>query len=88
MFFDGPDTAAKLEKLGVTKVYTAGNVGTYENAETLEQGASASDVLAITQAAPELGFANVSRSVLRHGPSVDALCDAVRSQAAEFRAEA
>lgn len=43
MFFDGPDTAAKLEKLGVTKVYTAGNVGTYENAETLEQGASASE---------------------------------------------
>lgn len=51
------------------------------------QGASASDVLAITQAAPELGFANVSRSVLRQGPSVDALRDAVRNQAAEFSAQ-
>ena len=43
MFFDGSNTAAQLEKLGVTKVYTAGNVGTYENAETLEKGASASE---------------------------------------------
>ncbi|QPK78200.1 orotidine-5'-phosphate decarboxylase [Corynebacterium lizhenjunii] len=48
------------------------------------QGASAADVKRITAHAPELGFANVSRSILSQGPDVQALRDAVRAQAEEF----
>lgn len=47
------------------------------------QGASAADVREIMAQAPELGFANVSRSVLKEGPTVKALRAAVRSQVVE-----
>lgn len=48
------------------------------------QGASAADVAQIMAAAPELGFANVSRGVLKAGPTVTALRDAVRALAEKF----
>ncbi|WP_448855696.1 orotidine-5'-phosphate decarboxylase [Corynebacterium camporealensis] len=48
------------------------------------QGASAQDVEKITESAPELGFANVSRAVLNAGPNVADLQKAVRETAAEF----
>ncbi|MBD0855807.1 orotidine-5'-phosphate decarboxylase [Corynebacterium striatum] len=47
------------------------------------QGATAQDVKAITIAAPELGFANVSRSVLERGPQVRDLQEAVKEALAE-----
>lgn len=48
------------------------------------QGASAADVARITQANPELGFANVSRAVLAAGPQVADLRAAVQETASEF----
>ncbi|APT93697.1 orotidine 5'-phosphate decarboxylase [Corynebacterium phocae] len=48
------------------------------------QGAGASDVAKIMREAPELGFANVSRSVLQAGPNVEKLREAVLNQVAEF----
>ena len=48
------------------------------------QGASVEDVRGIVRARPELGFANVSRGVLREGPSVSSLQAAVRRLAEEF----
>ena len=48
------------------------------------QGASAADVACITQANPELGFANVSRAVLAAGPQVADLRAAVQETASEF----
>ncbi|MDO5031515.1 orotidine-5'-phosphate decarboxylase [Corynebacterium sp.] len=48
------------------------------------QGASAQDVRAITAAAPELGFANVSRGILKQGPRVADLRDAVKRAAEEL----
>lgn len=48
------------------------------------QGATAQDVKAITIAAPELGFANVSRSVLSRGPQVRDLQEAVKEALAEI----
>lgn len=48
------------------------------------QGASAADVARITQARPELGFANVSRAVLAAGPQVADLRAAVKETANEF----
>lgn len=49
------------------------------------QGATPADVRALTKAAPELGFANVSRAILSCGPKVDDLRKAVMETAAEFR---
>lgn len=49
------------------------------------QGATPADVRALTAAAPELGFANVSRAILSRGPQVADLREAVISTAAEFR---
>ena len=49
------------------------------------QGATAADVRELTAAAPELGFANVSRAILSQGPSVSDLRKAVVDTAAEFR---
>ena len=49
------------------------------------QGATAADVRHLTQAAPELGFANVSRAILSRGPQVSDLRKAVEETAAEFR---
>lgn len=48
------------------------------------QGASADDVKAIMATRPELGFANVSRGVLKAGPDVTALRDAVHELAEQF----
>ena len=52
------------------------------------QGATAQDVKVITAAAPQLGFANVSRSVLSAGPQVADLREAVKSALAEATEEA
>lgn len=49
------------------------------------QGATPADVRALTAAAPELGFANVSRAILSRGPQVADLREAVKTTAAEFR---
>ncbi|WP_308606895.1 orotidine-5'-phosphate decarboxylase [uncultured Corynebacterium sp.] len=49
------------------------------------QGATPSDVRELTAAAPELGFANVSRAILSQGPNVSDLRKAVVDTAAEFR---
>ena len=49
------------------------------------QGATPADVRELTAAAPELGFANVSRAILSQGPSVSDLRKAVVDTAAEFR---
>lgn len=49
------------------------------------QGATAADVRELTAAAPELGFANVSRAILSQGPSVSDLRKAVVDTAAKFR---
>lgn len=49
------------------------------------QGATPADVRELTAAAPELGFANVSRAILSQGPSVSDLQKAVVDTAAEFR---
>lgn len=49
------------------------------------QGATPADVRALTKAAPELGFANVSRAILSRGPKVADLRKAVIETAAEFR---
>lgn len=49
------------------------------------QGATPDDVRTLTAAAPELGFANVSRAILSHGPQVADLRESVISTAAEFR---
>lgn len=49
------------------------------------QGATPADVRQLTAAAPELGFANVSRAILSQGPSVSDLRKAVVDTAAEFR---
>ncbi|OFM01098.1 orotidine 5'-phosphate decarboxylase [Corynebacterium sp. HMSC071F07] len=51
------------------------------------QGATAQDVKVITAAAPQLGFANVSRSVLSAGPQVVDLREAVKSALAEATEE-
>ena len=51
------------------------------------QGATAQDVKVITAAAPQLGFANVSRSVLSAGPQVVDLREAVKSSLAEATEE-
>ncbi|OFT51131.1 orotidine 5'-phosphate decarboxylase [Corynebacterium sp. HMSC06D04] len=51
------------------------------------QGATAQDVKVITAAAPQLGFANVSRSVLSAGPQVVDLREAVKSFLAEATEE-
>ena len=48
------------------------------------QGATAADVAKITHAAPELGFANVSRAVLNHGPHVADLRAAVQQASEDF----
>lgn len=48
------------------------------------QGASAEDVNAIVSATHELGFANVSRSILSRGPKVSGLQEALRITAADF----
>ena len=50
------------------------------------QGASAGDVASIVGAAPELGFANVSRAILSQGPKVSGLQEAVHRTAADFGA--
>ena len=49
------------------------------------QGATPDDVRTLTAAALELGFANVSRAILSHGPQVADLRESVISTAAEFR---
>ncbi|OFO21534.1 MULTISPECIES: orotidine-5'-phosphate decarboxylase [unclassified Corynebacterium] len=49
------------------------------------QGATPADVRELTAAAPELGFANVSRAILSQGPNVSDLRKAVVDTAAEFR---
>ena len=49
------------------------------------QGATPDDVRTLTEAALELGFANVSRAILSHGPQVADLRESVISTAAEFR---
>lgn len=49
------------------------------------QGATPADVRELTAAAPELGFANVSRAILARGPQVPDLRKAVATTAAEFR---
>ena len=49
------------------------------------QGATPADVRELTAAAPELGFANVSRAILSQGPSVSDLRKAVVDTTAEFR---
>ena len=49
------------------------------------QGATPADVRELTAAAPELGFANVSRAILSQGPNVSDLRKAVVDAAAEFR---
>ena len=49
------------------------------------QGATPADVRQLTAAAPELGFANVSRAILSQGPNVSDLRKAVVDTAAEFR---
>lgn len=49
------------------------------------QGATPANVRELTAAAPELGFANVSRAILSQGPSVSDLRKAVVDTAAEFR---
>ena len=49
------------------------------------QVATPADVRELTAAAPELGFANVSRAILSQGPSVSDLRKAVVDTAAEFR---
>lgn len=51
------------------------------------QGATAQDVKVITAAVPQLGFANVSRSVLSAGPQVVDLREAVKSALAEATEE-
>ncbi|AMO87930.1 orotidine 5'-phosphate decarboxylase [Corynebacterium simulans] len=51
------------------------------------QGATAQDVKVITAAAPQLGFASVSRSVLSAGPQVVDLREAVKSSLAEATEE-
>lgn len=49
------------------------------------QGATPVNVRQLTSAAPELGFANVSRAILSAGPDVADLRKAVIDTAAEFR---
>ena len=49
------------------------------------QGATPADVRQLTSAAPELGFANVSRAILSAGPEVTDLRKAVIDTASEFR---
>ena len=49
------------------------------------QGATPADVRQLTAAAPELGFANVSRAILSVGPDVADLRKAVLDTASEFR---
>ncbi len=49
------------------------------------QGASAEDVKKLTQDAPELGFANISRAILAAGPQVADLRRAVTTEAAAFK---
>ncbi|OFS38898.1 orotidine-5'-phosphate decarboxylase [Corynebacterium sp. HMSC069E04] len=49
------------------------------------QGATPADVRQLTAAAPELGYANVSRAILSQGPNVSDLRKAVVDTAAEFR---
>ncbi len=49
------------------------------------QGATPADVRQLTAAAPELGFANVSRAILSAGPDVPDLRKAVIDTASEFR---
>lgn len=49
------------------------------------QGATPADVRQLTAAAPELGFANVSRAILSAGPDVADLRKAVLDTASEFR---
>lgn len=51
------------------------------------QGAGTDQVRAIVAGRPEVGFANVSRAIVEHGPQVDDLRKAVVSMAAEFRDE-
>ncbi len=48
------------------------------------QGASAEDVRRITHGVAELSFANISRAVLRYGPDVTALQDAIKKAASEY----
>lgn len=48
------------------------------------QGAGPSDVKRLMQHAPELGFANVSRGVLKAGPNPEALHQAVQDLVAQF----
>ncbi|WP_276652991.1 orotidine-5'-phosphate decarboxylase [Corynebacterium vitaeruminis] len=49
------------------------------------QGATAEDVLRLTEGVVELGFPNVSRAILRQGPGVDKLTQAVVEAGASFK---
>lgn len=49
------------------------------------QGATAADVARLTRGVEELGFPNISRAILKQGPSVTALSEAVELAAQEFK---